>query len=107
MILFSVILNSSLLKLADAIFSGNSIQLDDPRVNKLLATLSYFSNPYKLKQFRLIRSHNCTQAPSEKESTRTFATVFVRARAKRRTTFRSSATVQNNRVFCAQCPHTN
>ena len=106
-ILFSVILFSSLMKLADAILTEKLIQLDDPRVNKLLATHSDCSKPYKPKQFSLTRSQNCTQAPFEIEYTRRFASVFIRARAKRRTTFRSSATVQKNRVSRGQCSDTN
>ena len=67
MILLSVILNSSLLKLADAFLSESLMQLDDPRITQLLATHSDCSKQYKLKQFSLTRSKNFTLAPTEIE----------------------------------------
>ena len=83
MILFSVILNFSLLEVASAISTENSIQSDDHRITQLPAPQYDCSKQYNLRQFTLIRIQNCTQSPSDFDYTRAFVSVFIRSNAKR------------------------
>ena len=107
MILLSVIFNFSSLQIADAITSENWFQPDNPRIFQLLATLYDCSKQYNVRQFGWTRVQKCTQAASENEYTRTFASVFARAKAKRIEASRCSATVQKNRILCVEGPHHN
>ena len=105
MLLLSVKFNFSSLQIADAITCENLIQPDDPRINQILATHYGCSKQYNLIQFSSIRVQNSTRAPSEIEYTTTFASVIIRAKAKIIKASRCSATVQKNRIFCAEGAH--
>ena len=102
MILFSVVINLSLLLIVDAITSENLTQPDDPRITQLPATHYECSKQNNLRQFCLNWFRKCTQDTSGIEFSRTFAPVFIRAKAKTKKVFRCSATSQKSRVFCAQ-----
>ena len=105
MISLSVIVHFSSVQIADAITSENLIETNDPRITQLLATHYDCSIQYNLRQFSLTWVQKCTQAPSEKEFTGNFASVFIRAKVKKIKAFRCSATIQKTRVFCVQGAH--
>ena len=62
-------------------------------------------NKKKLSEFSFFRVPKNFQVTSEIDFNRTFASVFVRANAKKIKSFLCSATVQKNRVFSAQGKH--
>ena len=76
-ILSSIIIKFSLLQIADAITSGTLIQPENPRFTQLLFTQYDFSKQYKLVQSSLIRVQNCTQACSEIEVAKIFASPSI------------------------------
>ena len=104
-ILFSIIVIFSLIQTATTITSESFIQLHDPKINQLLAAEYDCSKQYSLKQFSLNQEQKCTQTPSAIEFTRTFASVYVRAEAKRARVLRCSATIQKTCVSPAQGAH--
>ena len=55
-----------------------------------------------MRQFSLTRVPKCTKAPSEIENTRTFASVFNRAKKKKIKDFHFSATIPKIGASCAQ-----
>ena len=84
MTLFSVRLILSLLQKILTINSVNLVQHDDLRVTQILATHSYSLKNFKLRQYSLTRVQKYrTPVPSEIEFFRTFASVYVCARAKK------------------------
>ena len=60
------------------------------------------SEQHNLRQFSLTRVQPCAQVPSEIESTRAFAIVLVRAKAKRLEAWTSDAYVKRVIIVCAQ-----
>ena len=93
------------MQIANAITSESLIQLDDPRKNHFLATHYDCSKQNNLIKFSLTQFEKSTKALSENEYTRTFASVCIRAKAKRFKAFRCSSTIRQTRVFCAQGAH--
>ena len=83
MILFSLTLLFSLLYIPYTITSEKSIQPDDPTITQLLGSQYDCSKPNNLRQFSFTRVQKSTQAPSEIESARTSASVFIRDKAKK------------------------
>ena len=105
MILVSVILHFSSLQIADALTSGHLDQTDDPGSTQFLANHYDYYKQYNMRQFNLTTVQKCTQASSAIEFTRTFPSVFVRAKAKRSKITRCSAIFQINRNLCAKDTH--
>ena len=55
-----------------------------------------------LRQFCLLNVEPCKQAPSDIQHTRTQATVYVRAKAKRIKAYNCEAYVKSEKVWCSQ-----
>ena len=105
MILVSTIFHFSVLQIPDAITNENLIQPVGPRIHQLLATHYDCSAQYSLRQFSLIRVQKSTQAASENDYTRTFASILIRSLAKRNKASRCSAIIRKTDVFCAHGAH--
>ena len=69
-----------------------------------IAYIIHIVNPKQsnLRQFTLINVAPCKQAPSDIQHTRTEATVYVRAKAKRIKAFKCEAYVKTVKVWCSQ-----
>ena len=100
--ILSVIEKIFLLEILDAITSEVFSRPDDFWITQLQATHYNCSKQNNLRQFFLTLLEKCNQAPTEIEKTRTFASVFFRAKAKKVKAFRCSTAIQKTRVFCAQ-----
>ena len=83
MILLSLVLVFSFLQSGHTTTSENLVQPDDPRVTRLQTTQSGCSEQNNLRPFSLTRVQKCTEVNSANDYNRTFASVFVRAKAKR------------------------
>ena len=55
-----------------------------------------------LRKFSLLNVEPCKQAPSDIHHTKTQATVYVRAKAKRIKTFKCEAYIKAEKVWCSQ-----
>ena len=55
-----------------------------------------------LGQFSLLNVEPCKQAPSDIQHTKTQATVYVRAKAKRIKAFKCEAYIKTEKVWCSQ-----
>ena len=55
-----------------------------------------------LRQFSLLNVEPCKQAPSDIQHTKTQATVYVRAKAKRIKAFKCEAYIKTEKVWCSQ-----
>ena len=55
-----------------------------------------------LRQFSLLKVEPCKQAPSDIQHTKTQATVYVRAKAKRIKAFKCEAYMKTEKVWCSQ-----
>ena len=58
-----------------------------------------------LRQFSLLNVELCKQAPSDIQHTKTQATVYVRAKAKRIKAFKCEAHIKTEKVWCSQTLH--
>ena len=54
------------------------------------------------RQFSLLNVEPCKQAPSDIQHTKTQATVYVRAKAKRMKAFKCEAYIKTEKVWCSQ-----
>ena len=54
------------------------------------------------RQFSLLNVEPCKQAPSDIQHTKTQATVYVRAKAKRIKAFKSESYIKTEKVWCSQ-----
>ena len=55
-----------------------------------------------LRQFSLLNVEQCKQTPSDLQHTKTQATVYVRAKAKRIKAFKCEAYIKTEKVWCSQ-----
>ena len=55
-----------------------------------------------LRQFSLLNVESCKQAPSDTQHSKTQATVYVRAKAKRIKAFKCEAYIKTAKVWCSQ-----
>ena len=103
MILLPVILIFHLLQTANTTISENLIHPVDPRIAQLLATHDDGSKQDHPRQFSLTPVQKYTQAPSEIEYKRTFASVFVRQKANSEQTKNRTQLCNNSkesRILC-------
>ena len=68
---------------ADTTNSENHISEQDPNILNLMVSHYDCAKQNNLRQFSLLNVEPCKQAPSDIQHTRTQATVYVRAKAKR------------------------
>ena len=80
----------------------NHISEQDPNILNLMVSHYDCAKQNNLRQFSLLNVEPCKQAPSDIQHTRTQATVYVRAKAKRIKAFKCEAYVKIEKVWCSQ-----
>ena len=78
------------------------ISEQDPNILNLMVSHYDCAKQNNLKQFSLLNVEPCKQAPSDIQHTRTQATLYVRAKAKRIKDFKCEAYVKTEKVWCYQ-----
>ena len=96
-----IIISTSVPKV-DTTNSDNHISEQDPNILNLMVSHYHCAKQNNLKQFSLLNVEPCKQAPSDIQDTKTQATVYVRAKAKRITPFKCEAYIKTEKVWCSQ-----
>ena len=86
----------------DTTNSENHISDQDPNILNLMVSHYDCAKQNNLRQFSLLNVEPCKQAPSDIQHTKTQATVFVRAKAKRIKAFKCEAYIKTEKVWCSQ-----
>ena len=86
----------------DTTNSENHISEQDPNILNLMVSHYDCAKQNNLRQFSFLNVEPCKQAPSDIQHTRTQATVYVRAKAKRIKAFKCEAYVKTEKVWCSQ-----
>ena len=73
---------------------------NDPQISCLVVSQYDCSRQHTFRQFILNRVQPCAQVPSAFESTRAFANVFVRAKAKRLKAWTCEAHFKRGKFVC-------
>ena len=76
----------------------NHISEQDPNILNLMVSHYDCAKQNNLRQFSLLNVKPCKQAPSDIQHTKTQATVYVRAKAKRIKAFKCEAYVKTEKV---------
>ena len=74
----------------------------DPRIINLMVSHYDCAKLNNIGQFSLLNVEPCKQAPSDIQHTKTQATVYVRAKAKRIKAFKCEAYIKTEKVWCSQ-----
>ena len=77
------IVNSTSVPKVDTTNSENHISEQDPNILNLMVSLKICAKQNNLRQVSLLNVEPCKQAPSDIQHSKTQATVYVRAKAKR------------------------
>ena len=80
----------------------NRISPQDPNILNLMVSQYDCAKQNNLRQFSLLNDEPCKQAPSDIQHTKTQATVYVRAKAKRIKAFKCEAYIKTEKVWCSQ-----
>ena len=96
------IVNSTSVPKVDTTNSENHISEQDPNILNLMVSHYDCAKLNNLRQFSLLNVEPCKQAPSDIQHTKTQATVFVRAKAKRIKAFKCEAYIKTEEVWCSQ-----
>ena len=94
--------NSTSVPKVDTTNPENHISDQDPNTLNLMVSHYDCAKQNILRQFSLLNVEPCEQAPSNIQHTRTQATVYVRAKAKRINAFKCEAYVKTEKVWCSQ-----
>ena len=86
----------------DTTNSENHISDQDPNILNLMVSHYDCAKQNNLRQFSLLNVEPCKQAPSDIQHTKTQATVYVRAKAKRIKAFKCEAYIKTEKVWCSQ-----
>ena len=86
----------------DTTDSENHISDQDPNILNLMVSHYDCAKQNILRQFSLLNVEPCKQAPSDIQHTKTQATVYVRAKAKRIKAFKCEAYIKTEKVWCSQ-----
>ena len=89
----------------DTTNSENHISERDPIILNLMVPRYDCAKQNTLRQFSLLNVEPCKQAPSDVQHTRTLATVYVRAKAKRIKAFKCEAYVKTATVSAPKHLH--
>ena len=87
---------------ADTTNPENHISEQDPNILNLMVSQYDCANQNNLRQFSLLIVQPCKQALSDIQHTKTQATVYVRAKAKRIKAFKCEAYIKIEKVWCPQ-----
>ena len=82
----------------DTTNSENHISDQDPKILNLMVSHYDCAKQNNLRQFSLLNVEPCKQAPSDIQHTKTQATVYVRAKAKRIKAFKCEAYIKTEKV---------
>ena len=96
------IINSTSVLKVDTTNSETQISEQDPNILNL--TVSHYSSAKQnnLRQFSFLNVEQCKQAPSDIQHTKTQATKYGRAKAKRIKAFKCEAYIKTEKVWCSQ-----
>ena len=86
----------------DTTNSENHISDQDPNILNLMVSHYDCAKQNNLRQFSLLNVEPCKQAPSDIQHTKTQATIYVRAKAKRIKAFKWEAYIKTEKVWCSQ-----
>ena len=84
---------------ADTTNPGNHISPQDPNILNLMVSHYDCATQNNLRQFSLLNVEPCKQAPSDIQHTKTQATVYARAKAKRVKAFKCEAYLKTKKKF--------
>ena len=96
------IVNSTSVPKVDTTNPENHISEQGPNILNLMVSHYDCAKQNNLRQFSLQIVEPCKQAPSDIQHTKTQATVYVRAKAKRIKAFICEAYVKTEKVWCSQ-----
>ena len=96
------LVRSSSVPKVDTTNSENHISEQDPNILTLMVSHNDCAKQNNLRQFSLLNVEPCKQAPSDIQHTKTHATVFVRAKAKRIKALKCEAFIKTEKVWCSQ-----
>ena len=96
------IVNSTSVPKVDTTNSENHISEQDPNILNLMVSHYDCEKQNNSCQFSLLIVEPCKQAPSDIQHTKTQATVYVRAKAKRIKAFKCEAYIKTEKVWCSQ-----
>ena len=96
------IVNSTSVPKVDTTNSKNHISEQDLNILSLMVSQYDCAKQNNLRKFSLLNVEPCKQAPSDIQHTKTQATVYVRAKAKRIKAFNCEAYIKTEKVRCSQ-----
>ena len=96
------LVHSSSVPKVDTTNSENHISEQDPNILTLMVSHYDCAKQNNLRQFSLLNVEPCKQAPSDIQHTKTQATVYVGAKAKRIKAFKCEAYIKTDKVWCSQ-----
>ena len=96
------LVHSSSVPKVDTTNSENHISEQDPNILTLMVSHYDCAKENNLRQFSLLNVEPCKQAPSDIQHTKSQATVYVRAKAKRIEAFKCEANIKTEKVWCSQ-----
>ena len=102
LIIHIIILSTAPIPNDNKIENTNEVKPEDPNISNLIVSHYDCSKQHNLRQFNLLNVQSCHQAPSNIQHTRTQATVYVRAKAKRIKAFKCEAYVKTHRQYCTR-----
>ena len=94
--------NTTSVPKADTTNPENHISPQDPNILNIMVSHYDCAKQNNLRQFSLLNVEPCKQAPSDIQHTKTQATVYVRAKAKRIKAFKCEAYIKTEKVWCSQ-----
>ena len=94
--------NTTSVPKADTTNPENHISPQDPNILNFMVSHYDCAKQNNLRQFSLLNVELCKQAPSDIQHTKTQATVYVRAKAKRIKAFKCEAYIKTEKVWCSQ-----
>ena len=94
--------NTTSVPKADTTNPENHISPQDPNILNLMVSQYDCAKQNNLRQNSLLNVEPCKQAPSDIQHTKTQATVYVRAKAKRIKAFNCEAYIKTEKVWCSQ-----
>ena len=96
------IVNSTSVPKVDTTNPENRISEQDPNVLNFMVSQYDCAKQNNLREFSLPNVEPCKQAPSDIQYTKTQATEYVRAKAKRIKAFKCEAYIKTEKVWCSQ-----
>ena len=96
------IVNSTSVPKVDTTNPENHVSEQDPNILNIMVSHYDCAKQNNLRLFSLLNVEPCKQAPSDIQHTKTQATVYVRAKAKRTKAIKCEAFIKTEKVWCSQ-----